>query len=65
MFKFMAGLFIGLSLTVAAAEGFAVKVPTNGVLEGYIVQKDGKDVCRNPTVYNEFRGADSYIVCED
>lgn len=63
MIRFLAGLFVGLSLATASAEMF-VKVPTNGVLNGYIVQKDGKEVCRNPSVWNEFRGPESYIVCE-
>ena len=66
MIKFFAGLFIGLSITAAVADGIVTSVPTNGVLEGYIVQKDGKDICRDPVVYNRFHGAsESYIVCDE
>jgi hypothetical protein len=39
-------------------------VNTNGVLKGYIVQKDGKVVCRDPSVWLQFRGPKSYIVCD-
>lgn len=64
MLKFLFGLFLGLSLTAGVAQVF-VKVPTNGVLKGYIVQdKNGKEVCRDPGVWNEFRGPESYIICE-
>ena len=62
MFKFASGLFLGLSLASAAAQIY-VKVPTNGVLKGYVVQNDGKEICRDPGVWNEFRGPTSYIVC--
>ncbi|EPX78111.1 hypothetical protein Salmuc_03462 [Salipiger mucosus DSM 16094] len=40
------------------------RVTTNGMLKGYIVQKDGREVCRDPMVWNQFRGPESYIVCE-
>ena len=39
-------------------------VDTNGVLVGYTVQKDGKVVCEDPTAYIQFRGPQSYIICE-
>lgn len=39
-------------------------VDTNGVLVGYTVQKDGQVVCEDPTVYIQFRGPQSYIICE-
>ena len=63
MFKFLFGLFLGISISVAAAQVIA-KVDTNGVLKGYIVQKNGKEVCRDPSVWNTFRGSNSYIVCD-
>ena len=58
----IAGLTIGLG-SAAVAQVFAT-VDTNGVLQGYIVQKEGREICRNPMVFNQFRGPDSYIVCE-
>lgn len=58
---FVAGLSLALA-TNAWAQTRAT-VDTNGVLIGYIVQKNGKTVCRNPTVHKHFRGPDSYIVC--
>jgi hypothetical protein len=79
MLRFFAGLFLGMSLSAALAEVadecgtyydeensyMAVRVPTNGVLKGYIVpDKSGNEVCRDPGVWNEFRGPDSYIVCD-
>lgn len=65
MNRMMLGLAVGL-VTGASATAVAqvyVKVPTNGILRGYIVQKNGKTVCKNPEVSNEFRGPDSYILC--
>lgn len=68
MFKFMAGLFLGLSLATAGAQ-MVVDVTNNGVLKDYIVQKDGKDICRDPLVWSKpFRanlGPEGYIVCPD
>ena len=56
------GITIGAGAT-AVAEVF-VKVPTNGTLKGYIVQDShGKTICKDPGVWNEFRGPESYIVC--
>jgi hypothetical protein len=64
MFRFALGLFIGLSLATAAAEG--VRVATSGVLEGYVVQnQDGIEICKDPVAYNNFQGMGvDYIVCE-
>jgi hypothetical protein len=60
------GFAVGLTLALATTAIAQVRatVDTNGVLIGYIVQKDGRTVCQNPTVYNQFRGPESYIVCE-
>ncbi|HTV70341.1 MAG TPA: hypothetical protein VMF90_17575 [Rhizobiaceae bacterium] len=63
MLRFTAGLIVGAALMGTAFAQMAVTVPTNGKLVGYIVQKDGNDVCRDPDVFNEFRGPDSYIIC--
>lgn len=41
-----------------------MRVEGNGVLEGYVVQKDGVEICRDPSVGNRFRGPQSYIVCD-
>lgn len=39
---------------------------TNGVLAGMtIVDKNGAIVCSDPMVYNQFRGPDSYITCNN
>jgi hypothetical protein len=78
MFKFAVGLFLGLSVSAAMADlisdgyeydeqaGYmTVRVPTNGVLKGYIVEnQDGIEICRNPMVFNEHKGPDSYVVCQ-
>jgi len=58
---FVAGITVALSSTGIAQ--VRATVNTNGVLVGYIVKKNGKEVCRNPTVQNQFRGPDSYILC--
>lgn len=66
MVKFVAGAVFGAVTAATVSLAFAqmfVEVPTNGVLKGYIVQKNGKTVCKNPEVYNQFRGPDSYIIC--
>jgi hypothetical protein len=39
-------------------------VDTNGVLVGYTVQKAGQVICEDPTAYIQFRGPQSYIICE-
>jgi hypothetical protein len=67
MLRFLTGLFLGMSLSVAAANTDAIVAfcNTNGVLEGYVVQDaNGREVCKNPSVWLEFRGDESYIVCD-
>ncbi len=59
---FISGFAMGLA-TLGAAQVFAT-VNTNGTLKGYIVQKNGKEVCRDPAVWNQFRGSESYIICD-
>lgn len=64
--KVLIGLLISIGATaVYANETFTrVEVPTNGRLVGYVVQDaDGNEVCRDPDVWNQFRGGASYIVC--
>jgi hypothetical protein len=64
--SFAVGLVAGIALagaTMALAQVRA-SVNTNGVLVGYTVQKDGKSVCEDPSVYIQFRGPQSYIICE-
>ncbi|WEK03284.1 MAG: hypothetical protein P0Y65_13915 [Candidatus Devosia phytovorans] len=64
--RFAIGLVIGLTVGgVGAAVAQAVaRVDTNGVLAGYTVQKGSETVCRDPMVWNDFRGQGSFIVCE-
>lgn len=64
MLRFATGLLIGPTCATAAAQ-MVSKVNTNGVLQGYVVQKDGKEACRDPNVWVEFRGPESYIVCPE
>ena len=59
---FVAGIAVA-GATMAIAQVRA-SVDTNGVLVGYTVQKDGQVVCEDPSVYVEFRGPESYIICE-
>lgn len=62
---FAFGLSVGIAValgTTALAQVFA-EVNTNGELRGYIVQKDGVEICRNPTVWLQFRSTDNFIVC--
>jgi hypothetical protein len=64
MLKLMVGFFLGLSLATASAQVFAT-CDTNGVLKGYIVEDSkGNIVCRDPTVWLEHKGPESYIVCD-
>ncbi len=60
------GLAAGLTLALATTAIAQVRasVNTNGRLVGYTVQKDGQTICRNPMVWNQFRGPESYIICE-
>ncbi len=59
---FVAGIALA-GATMALAQVRA-SVDTNGVLVGYTVQKGGQTVCEDPTVYIQFRGPQSYIICE-
>lgn len=66
MLKFLVGLLIGVSLNVAYAQ-IAAEVTTNGTLLGYIVQKDGNDICADPKVWTKpfsQEAPNGYIVCE-
>jgi hypothetical protein len=60
------GFIIGVlvSLMTGAFAQVSSFVNTNGILVGYTVQKDGKDVCSDPSVFIEFKGTESYIVCD-
>ena len=41
-----------------------VWVESNGVLGAYIVlNREGRQICENPAVWNQFKGQVSYIVC--
>lgn len=60
--SFMMG--VGFAGATVALSQTRATVNTNGVLVGYIVQKDGRDICEDPTVYIQFRGPQSYIICE-
>jgi len=60
----LAMLLYGVGSSVAASDGVRAYVNTNGMLKGYVVQKNGRTICRNPVVWNQFRGNTSYIVCE-
>ena len=59
---FVAGIAVA-GATMALPQVRA-SVDTNGVLVGYTVQKDGLVVCEDPSVYIQFRGPQSYIICE-
>lgn len=67
MRRFLIGIVVGVAIAgcgSAVAQVF-VSVPTNGVLKGYTVQdSSGRTVCADPSVYNDFRGLGSFIVCE-
>lgn len=65
MVRFGVGVLVGAILSAASVWAFVhARVDTNGVLVGYIVQdSNGKEVCRDPQVWNQFRGPESYIVC--
>jgi hypothetical protein len=51
MIKFLAGLVLGLVLGSAVA-ALAAEVLGDGTLEGWLVIRDGKQVCRDPEVDN-------------
>lgn len=48
----------------AVSPPIIAKVDTNGVLKGYTVQKGGKTICKDPIVWNDFRGQGSFIICD-
>ena len=53
-------------LVAGASSAFAqiyARANTNGILKGYTVQKNGRTVCKDPQVWNGFRGEGSFIVC--
>ena len=58
MWRFVAGLILGLSVGAAAA--VSPKVEGQGVLSGWHVTKDGEDVCIGPYVTPKRRE----IACE-
>jgi hypothetical protein len=58
------GAILAAGLAFSQSEGLAVSVPTNGVLRGYTVQKGSKTICIDPSVWNDFRGQGSFIVCD-
>ncbi|MBX3598408.1 MAG: hypothetical protein KF874_12635 [Rhizobiaceae bacterium] len=62
---FLIGAIVGATLTgtVAAVAQVYATVDTNGVLKGYIVQKNGRTVCKNPEAWLDFRGQGNFIVC--
>jgi hypothetical protein len=59
MWRFAAGVVVGLSVGAAAA-AVVPKVEGQGVLTGWRVTKDGEDVCFGPYVTPKQRE----IVCE-
>ena len=65
MKKFILGVVCGCLLGgmgAAVAQVYAT-VDTNGTLKGYTVQKNGRTVCKDPDVFNGFRGQGSFIIC--
>lgn len=64
MWKFALLGALLLSPVLAYAVGVAAAIDTNGVLEGYVVQRNGETICENPTVWNDFRNGRGYIVCD-
>jgi hypothetical protein len=51
MIKFMAGLALGLVLGCSVA-AVAAEVFGSGTLAGWLVLRDGKEVCRDPEADN-------------
>jgi hypothetical protein len=49
MLKFLAGLILGISLSLAASS-WAAGVFGSGTLSGWTVNKDGEEVCSDPSV---------------
>lgn len=64
LLRFLIGLIVGASISTAAAQHYVTC--GQGTLKGYIVQdQERNEVCRDPAVWNHFRGPDSYIICDD
>ncbi|WP_298981695.1 hypothetical protein [uncultured Roseibium sp.] len=63
MLKFVAGLFLGISVSAASAQ-LAVTCAERGMLKGYIVTKGDQEICRDPMTWADFKGQGSFIVCE-
>lgn len=66
MRKIAIGYALGLATagaSVAVAQ-VAASVDTNGTLFGYTVQANGETVCMDPSVWLDFRGQGSFIVCD-
>lgn len=63
MRNFMLIVILFLSPEIVHPVGVTATVDTNGVLQGYVVQKDGVTICENPSVWNDFRAGGGYIVC--
>ena len=59
-----AAFYVGIFASGAMAQAVIARVDTNGILKGYVVQKGGKTICRDPFVQNQFRGPTSYITCQ-
>jgi len=49
MIKFIAGIALSL-LLASSVPVLAAEVLGNGTLDGWMVTRDGKEVCRNPEV---------------
>ena len=64
MLKVALGILLGSSITALASSGGLSVTCGQGTLTNYIVQKDGKEICRDPGTWYKFRGEFSYIVCD-
>ncbi|WP_147023323.1 hypothetical protein [Microvirga aerophila] len=65
MSRFLMGVLCGCRMA-GASTAFAqidARVDPNDILKGYTVQKNGRTVCKDPQVWNDFRGEGSFIVC--
>lgn len=59
---FVCGAVLAAMVGVASAQVY-VSVNTNGILKGYLVQKDGRIICQDPGVWH--RSEWNYIICPD
>lgn len=64
MFKFVLGMAFGAAISTAVAQEVIARCD-QGTLVGYIVQDDSGEVCRDPWVYNNFRGQGNFILCSE